>query len=265
MNLTIIGHNSAGLTGKSDSLKRLIQVKNPGIIMLQETKMKKTGKLQLQDFVIFEKIRENNDGGGLMTLVHENFEPIMIPDEHTEFLVVDIFGHFGPIRTINCYGPQENLDLEKRTEFFMELEMKIISARESKKLICIQFDANSKFGRNIIPGDPHPMSSNGKILSEVLGRNDLIIVNGTEKCKGLITRIRNTTQGTEKSVIDFFVVCQELYKKIVKMTIDEDRQFVLSRFYKFKTSTKVVESDHNMLLLEICFKWSQKLKVERKE
>ena len=45
MNLTIIGHNSAGLTGKSDSLKRLIQVKNPGIIMLQETKMKKNRKI----------------------------------------------------------------------------------------------------------------------------------------------------------------------------------------------------------------------------
>ena len=54
MNLTIIGHNSAGLTGKLDSLKRLIQVKNPGIIMLQETKMKRIGKFQLQDFVIFD-------------------------------------------------------------------------------------------------------------------------------------------------------------------------------------------------------------------
>ena len=143
-----------------------------------------------------------------MTIVHDNMNPILIPDDHTEFLEVDIFGHFGSVRTINCYGPQETLDIDERKEFFIELETRIISAKESQKYICIQFDANSKFGRNIIPGDPHPMSSNGKILWEVLVKNNMIIVNGTKKCSGLITRIKNTVRGTEKSVIDFFVVCE---------------------------------------------------------
>ena len=37
-NLTIIGNNTAGLTGKMDSLKRVIEVFTPGVVMLQETK-----------------------------------------------------------------------------------------------------------------------------------------------------------------------------------------------------------------------------------
>ena len=87
-NLTIIGNNSAGLKGKIDSLKRIIQVFTPGVIMLQETKMKKTGVLRLSDFTVFEKLRDNSEGGGLMTLVHDNLKPIMIPCEHKEFLEI---------------------------------------------------------------------------------------------------------------------------------------------------------------------------------
>ena len=105
------------------------------------------GTVKLKDFTIFEKLRENNMGGGLITIVHENMQPILIPDEHSEFLEVDIAGDFGSIRTINSYGPQENLCLESRTDYFIELESRIISAKENQKLICLQFDANSKIGK----------------------------------------------------------------------------------------------------------------------
>ena len=40
-NLTIVGNNTAGLTGKLDSLKKVVQVVSPGVVMLQETKLKK--------------------------------------------------------------------------------------------------------------------------------------------------------------------------------------------------------------------------------
>ena len=49
------------------------------------------------------------------------------------------------------------------------------------------------------------------------------------------------------------------------MVIDEDRKYVLTRFYKYKTKTSRVESDHNLLILELNFKWNQKIKIDRKE
>ena len=152
------------------------------------------------------------------------------------------------------------MNLEARSEFFMELESKIISAKENQKMICIQFDAISKFGSSIIPGGPHEMSSNGKILFEILNRQNLIIVNSTDKCSGVITRLRKTVRG-----VDYFVVCWELFQNVVKMTVDEKRLFVLSRFYKYKTKSTTVESDHNLLVLYFSFKWSQQIKVDRKE
>ena len=113
----ILGNNIAGLNGKLDSLKRILEVFQPGVVMLQETKTRKPSTLKLKELIFFEKIRENNEGGGLMTIVHENMQPIQIPTEHSEFLEVDIFGTFGCIRTINCYGPQENLSIDARTKF----------------------------------------------------------------------------------------------------------------------------------------------------
>ena len=93
--------------GKGKSLEKNIEKFSPGVVILQETKMKKVGQIKLPGFTIFEKIRENNEGGGLMSIIHNNLKPIQIPSEHPEFLEVDIFGNFGSIRIINSYGPQE--------------------------------------------------------------------------------------------------------------------------------------------------------------
>ena len=109
------------------------------------------------------------------------------------------------------------------------------------------------------------MSANGKIMSDMLAQQNLIVVNASDKCYGVITRFRKTARRTEESVLDYFIVCQELYQNIVKMVIDEQRQYVLSRFYKYKHKTSTVESDHNIMVLYLNFKWNQKICVERKE
>ena len=54
-NLVIIGNNCAGITGKIDSLKRVIEAFSPGVIMLQETKVKKQGKVNIKEYIVFEK------------------------------------------------------------------------------------------------------------------------------------------------------------------------------------------------------------------
>ena len=265
INLTILGNNIAGLSGKITSLRRAIDVFQPGIIMLQETKTQNKVKVKISGFTVFEKNREQNEGGGLMSIVHENLMPTEIPDTHSEFLIVDVKGDFGEVRTINCYGPQETLPLSTRAEFFIEMESRIISAKDNQKLICIQLDANSKLGSQIIKGDPNDMSSNGKLLLEVVTKHNLIVVNSTDKCFGLITRFKETKLGEERSVIDFFIVCDELFQRVVKMEVDEKRQHVLTKFRKYKNKSVVTESDHNILILSLKFRWSSKLQIKQKE
>ena len=39
--------------------------------------------------------------------------------------------------------------------------------------------------------------------------------------------MKKTKRGTEESVIDYFIVCEELFESVVKMEIDEKRRNTL--------------------------------------
>ena len=203
--LKILGNNIAGLSGKSESLHNLIQTSNPGVVMLQETKLYKIGKFKADGFCVFESHRENKEGGGLMTLIHENLNPVQIPYENKSFEkmgknILTVEADTGGYRTrfINIYGIQESCSVSERIEFFSMIECEIEKHIFSEAMLCIEIDGNAKFGSDIISGDPHKMTPNGEILYSLILRKGLILINSTEKCTGVITRIRNTTIRNEK-------------------------------------------------------------------
>ena len=102
-------------------------------------------------------------------------------------------------------------------------------------LVCIEMDANAKLGCDIIPGDPHPLSSNGQFLKNIIDMNDLIICNADPNCSGLFTRERETVNGKEKSIIDFFIVCQDMFCLFKNMKIDALNAFTKYEKRKIKS------------------------------
>ena len=68
--LRLIGINANGISSKLQSFTHLISELNPSIICLQETKLRKTGKLQINGFITFELNRKNSAGGGLATMIN---------------------------------------------------------------------------------------------------------------------------------------------------------------------------------------------------
>ena len=77
--MKIIGNNIASLTGKAESLTNLISSFKPAVIILQETKLYKVGKYKAEGYCVFESLRNEKEGGGLMTLVHQKLNPVFIP------------------------------------------------------------------------------------------------------------------------------------------------------------------------------------------
>ena len=102
------------------------------------------------------------------------------------------------MRIISEYGPQENIEEEKRQEFFIALETEVEKAELAGKSIFIELDANSKLGKRYIPNDPHDMSPNGVLLSDILERQNLTLGNGSDKCKGTIMRKRTIRTDVNK-------------------------------------------------------------------
>ena len=126
----------------------------------------------------------------------------------------------------------ENCIIENRINFYARLEQEVVNAKLFSNMVCIEMDANAKVGSEIIKADPNSRSSNGTLLVELCERNNLIICNATQLCQGVITRQRDTVKGAEKSVIDYLIVCAELFSYLASMTIDEARSFVLTNYSK---------------------------------
>ena len=78
INLSLIGTNSAGLTSKKESFFSILNKYKPSILTIQETKHKKAGMLKIPGYQTFEKVRTHKGGGGLLTAVVEDLNPVVI-------------------------------------------------------------------------------------------------------------------------------------------------------------------------------------------
>ena len=67
----------------------------------------------------------------------------------------------------------------------------------------------------------------------------------------MITRRRELEERVEEAVLDFFVVNERMLPFLKNMVIDEERMFCLSNFAQIKRNKRVIETDHNGLLLEL--------------
>ena len=211
----------------------------------------------MKDYVTFEHIRKDKGGGGLLTAVHRNLAPVCVSsNEDTEILVVEAKTGNSKTRFINAYGPQENCDDDIKETFYNTLDTEVKKSKLSGSLVCIEMDANAKLGPKFISKDPHPQSKNGKLLEKFINDNDLVVVNGSQLCEGLITRKRVTIVKKEESILDYFIVCKEMLKLILKMKIDEERKHCLTKFSTTKGRKSTKESDHNLLYLKISVSWN---------
>ena len=234
---------------------------------MQETKLYSKGQIRIPNLSVFETNRPQKGGGGLITAVHEKFNPALIQTEqdNPDILIVQCQIGANYVNLINGYGPQESDANSVKLSFFSSFETAIQSAVLTGTLMCAELDANSKIGMENISLDPHHISANGRMLMDIVDRNGLIVVNTTNKCIGTITRTRKAGNRIEKSVLDYFIVCQKFYEMILKMEIDEDRKFVLTKYSSRMGVQCVKESDHNPLICTLVTKWDNRKKDERKE
>ena len=255
------------MKSKIQSCKDEIKSVDAAIFTIQETHFQKKGKFKMEGYEIFEAIRNKKDGGTLIG-IHKGLKPMLIQEysDNFELLVVEISLSNRDIRVISGYGPQENWPEEERMQFFVTLEEEINKAEMLGKSIFLEMDANSKLGSEFIQNDPHSQSQNGRTLAGIIRRHEMVVVNGLrDKCTGLITRKRVTKDGTEESIIDFVIISNDLVDNMESLVIDDERKHVLTKYTKVKNGTKRTESDHNVLISKMKFKWMKKLKMKKIE
>ena len=128
----------------------------------------------------------------------------------------------------------------------------MVDAQENDAGFILQMDGNLWAGPEIIKDDPIPCNNNGKLFKEFLSKfPHLKVVNSLELCEGLITRKRISAKRLEIAVLDFFVVCAQVLPFVVKMVIDEDKQYVLSNYSTGSGKNDKKDSDRNTEILDL--------------
>ena len=121
--------------------------------MVQETKMKDVGKIKIDDYIIFEKLRnKRQNGGGLAIGCIPELKPIWVRegDDQVEALSIDIFVKNLKIRCCTGYGCQEGELIEKKHAFWEYMDNEVIEATKAGSGLVIQMDGNLWAGKDII-------------------------------------------------------------------------------------------------------------------
>ena len=239
----------------------------PSIITIQETKLRKPGQIRIPGYQNFERVRTGTKGGGLLTSILEDLNPVLISTGKDDIEIITVEVNLGTekLRIVNAYGPQEDDDTQQILGFWNQIEEEVIQAKDDGCYILIQMDANAKVGNEVIKGDPHKISNNGKIMHDIVTRQNLQIANSLDMCKGIITRQRVLENKTEQSVIDFIIICEKLSKHLTEVWIDEDKVHALLRSIKTKNGARTITSDHNTMYSKFSITFSQKPRNIRKE
>ena len=110
--------NLAGFKSKFTTFKKVLSELKPSVFFIQETKFKTEGKFKLDNYLVFELLRKNKEGGGLAIGCATNLKPAWVRegDDDVEALSVDIFVEGMKIRCCAAYGCQEGDQVEKKKQ-----------------------------------------------------------------------------------------------------------------------------------------------------
>ena len=247
--LILCGANANGIKSKKESFFNLLETYEPHVFLIQETKLSRKNQVRVKGYDVFEKVRKNKGGGGVMIAIKDDIltTPVEVSpqeDDEVEILTVEIELQGLTLRILTAYGPQEEENDDKINKFYCTLENEIVKCQELNCGLIIEMDCNAKLGKEVIQGDPHDMSNNGKLLWDIVQRRDCVVVNSlSDKCNGVITRSRMKSGVLEQSVIDFVIVNSVVAPYVECMEIDELKAKTLTRYRK----GVAIPSDHNLI------------------
>ena len=157
---------------------------------------------------------------------------------------------------ICIYSPQKNDSVDQLDGFYEAISSQITRGCLAGDFAFLVGDFNAKLGRQFISGDIHDISGNGKRLLNIVKEFNLDVLNSSQKCTGIFTRVINKNPD-EKSVFDYVIVSGQLEKYVNYMRIDQQKLFTPWRTLKQGKRF----SDHNAILVDMSLPVKKDLQV----
>ena len=184
-------------------MERVITESGANVWTMQETKCSQSNQLKMEDFIIYDKVRGEREGGGIAIAAKKALNPVLIAEgeNEVEAITIDIHPSKIIISCTSAYGPQQRDSTSKKLKFWEYLDNIAYNSWRDGKGFYLQGDLNAWLGSDHIPGDPNIQNDNGKLFHNFLRRHpELTIVNSLPLCRGLITRKQDLVNGKMNKV-----------------------------------------------------------------
>ena len=76
--MRFLGVNANGLRSKLRTFKKVLIKLKPSVFFVEESKYKASGRLKLENYIIFELIRQTRAGGGLALGCAKELQPVWL-------------------------------------------------------------------------------------------------------------------------------------------------------------------------------------------
>ena len=162
--------------------------------MITETLCEKDDEPDIQGYTIKSpKEKRNKNWGGIMFAIRDEFaNQVQIKSENTEvaeILFMQIICGHEKLTLGLVYAPQENqTTVEEINDMYKYIEDEISRAKMENHVLILGGDFNCKIGE-IIKGNKKEITKGGRRLLKLARNNELKIINTSEKCNGIWTRI----------------------------------------------------------------------------
>jgi exonuclease III len=258
---TIWYQNIRGIKSKLESLREKIEEYSPTVVCITETHLLDTEPMSLEGYKIFRNDRDSMGGGSLIA-VSEAIDSICTEvdkeKEGGETFWLTIDNTRIKIRLGVIYAPQESRNkIPVYKKLYKRIENQIEEAKERAQKLLILGDFNCKVGE-AIKNNKSEISKSGKLLTKMIEKENLCLINSLDVCDGLWTRV----EGECRSVLDYVLMRNEDEAAVKYMKIDEDREHSPLGYENGQCTC----SDHNVITMEIdwCMLEKNKPKEESK-
>ena len=227
-------------------MNQILLEHSPHLFLITETQLQSNSGIRFHGYTYYGRVREGKNGGGVAILARNDIRPnisIHQTERNIEIIWVSVRRkNMPPIMIGTYYGKQEAVSKDEIDREMTFLNEEILEKKKEGEIL-LTMDANAKIG---LLGEE--TSRNGGELLKVFNETGLTILNGTDKCEGIVTR-QNTKNPDEKSAIDFVTATLEAHSWIKNVFIDETGLF--------KVKGKI-NSDHNTICIDLCIPYIDK-------
>ena len=215
----------------------MLKETKPDVALLNETLLRGKGNVSVKGYHTISRNRKKERGGGILTSVVNNLKQVTITvkesEEDDEYMVTRL-EHSSPALTIiNWYGQQEKRTApEKILATWRRILVELDDIRKRGDFQILAGDANKQIGNGEleIEGNNESTSEGVDLMRELLASKDYILVNNTELAEGGPWTWEDPKDRKKpwkernKSCLDLFIVCKQLFPIIKGLKIDYKRE-----------------------------------------